>query len=146
LPKGKGDSLTFDDKYLSDSSANKGMASAARIIPAPISDDLTARIQKMAVDVFRTLNATGLVRLDFLVNPDTDEIFFNEINTIPGSFSFYLWQHSGTDFGKLILKLADIAMEDHRRKSGRIRSYETNLLSKKAAGGLKGLKSGTSKL
>jgi D-alanine-D-alanine ligase len=144
-PQGKGESLTFHDKYLSDSSSSKGMASASRIIPAPISDDLTGRIQSMAVRVFQTLNAIGLARLDFLVNPDTEDIYFNEINTIPGSFSFYLWQHSGIGFDKLILRLVDIGMEEHRRKSGRIRSYETNLLSMKAVKGLKGLKSGTSK-
>jgi D-alanine-D-alanine ligase len=145
-PQGKGESLTFDDKYLSDSTSNKGMASAARLIPAPISAELTERIQLMAVRVFKTLNAIGLARLDFLVNPETEEIYFNEINTIPGSFSFYLWQHSGMGFAKLILRLVDIAMEENRRKSGRIRSYETNLLSKRAAAGLKGLKSGSSKL
>lgn len=144
-PQGKGESLTFDDKYLSDVSSNKGMASAARLIPAPISAELTDRIQKLAVNVFQTLNVTGLARLDFLVNPATDEIFFNEINTIPGSFSFYLWQHSGMGFDTLLLKLVDIAMEENRRKSGRIRSYETNLLSKRAATGLKGLKSGINK-
>lgn len=141
-PQGKGDSLTFHDKYLSDGSTSKGMASAARIIPAPISDALTKRIQDLAVGVFQSLGATGLARLDFLVNSETEEIYFNEINTIPGSFSFYLWQHSGMSFDKLILKLVDLGMEEHRRKSGRVRSYETNLLSKKAAGGLKGLKSG----
>jgi D-alanine-D-alanine ligase len=144
-PQGKGESLTFHDKYLSDSSSSKGMASASRIIPAPISDDLTSKIQSMAVRVFQTLGVIGLARLDFLINPETEEIYFNEINTIPGSFSFYLWQHSGLGFDKLILKLVDFGMEEHRRKSGRIRSYETNLLSMKAAKGLKGLKSGLSK-
>ncbi len=144
-PQGKGESLTFDDKYLSDVSSNKGMASAARLIPAPISVDLTERIQNMAVSVFQTLSVTGLARLDFLVNPETEEIYFNEINTIPGSFSFYLWQHSGMGFTNLLLKMVDIAMEENRRKSGRIRSYETNLLSKRAAAGLKGLKSGNTK-
>lgn len=141
-PQGRGDSLTFHDKYLSDGSSSKGMASASRIIPAPISEVLTKRIQEMAVGVFQSLGATGLARLDFLVNSETDDVFFNEINTIPGSFSFYLWQHSGLRFDKLILKLVDLGMEEHRRKSGRVRSYDTNLLSKKAAGGLKGLKSG----
>lgn len=141
-PQGKGDTLTFHDKYLSDSASTKGMASAARIIPAPISESLTHKIQDLAIGVFKSLGATGLARLDFLVNAETEDVYFNEINTIPGSFSFYLWQHSGMSFEKLILRLVDIGMEEHRRKSGRVRSYETNLLSKKAAGGLKGLKSG----
>lgn len=140
-PQGKDETLTFHDKYLSDASSSKGMASASRIIPAPISDDLTSKIQSMAVRVFQTLGVVGLARLDFLINPETEEIYFNEINTIPGSFSFYLWQHSGLGFDKMILKLVDVGMEEHRRKSGRIRSYETNLLSMKAAKGLKGLKS-----
>jgi D-alanine-D-alanine ligase len=80
------------------------------------------------------------VRLDFLVNSDTNEFFFNEINTIPGSFSFYLWEKSGTDFSALMIEMIDIAVERNKKRNGRIQSYETNLLSRKAVKGIKGLK------
>lgn len=116
------------------------MASADRIIPADISDELRDRIQELALSAFRVFRASGVARLDFLVNADTQEVWFNEINTIPGSFSFYLWQESGIDMKALLLELIDIALRRHRQKTGRIRSYETNLLSEKAARGIKGLK------
>ena len=78
--------------------------------------------------------------LDFLVNAHTEDVYFNEINTIPGSFSFYLWEKSGLSFKALIEELIAIALEKHQSKNGRIRSYDTNLLGEKAATGIKGLK------
>ena len=138
-PKGKADFLSFEDKYMG-SSSGKGMASTDRIIPAPISEDHTKQIQSLAKSVFRTLQSSGLARLDFLLNQNTNEVFFNEINTIPGSFSFYLWDKSGYDFPSLLERLVEIAEQNHRLKNGRTRSYETNLLSTKATTGLKSLK------
>lgn len=139
-PKGKGDSLSYEDKYLSDPGSSKGMASADRLIPAPIGAEATERVRSLAVETFRSLQAGGLARLDFLMNPETGDVFFNEINTIPGSFSFYLWQHSGLSFAQVLERLIELGLADQRRRNGRIRSYETNLLSKKAAQGLKGMK------
>lgn len=139
-PLGVGEALSFEDKYQSDAGTDKGMASADRIIPADISDELTHRIQELSVAIFKLFNASGVARLDFLVNSDTEEVYFNEINTIPGSFSFYLWDKSDVDFKSLIHELIDIALKRHQQKNGRVRSYETNLLSEKAATGIKGLK------
>lgn len=96
----------------------------------------------MALNIFKTLKMSGLVRIDFLMNEETGEVYFNEINSIPGSFSFYLWQHSGVSFSKVLENLLSISAAEQRLRNGRIRSYETNLLSKKASGGLKGLKWG----
>lgn len=138
-PLGSGELLSFADKYQRGEST-KGMASADRLIPAPISEQQTEHIQTLAIAIFRSLECSGLARLDFLMNADTGDVYFNEINTIPGSFSFYLWDHSGLHFDKLLRRLLDIAMVRHRQKNGRVRSYETNLLSQKAARGLKGLK------
>lgn len=141
MPKGRSDLLSFDDKYLSDNNnASKGMASADRIIPAPISDEKRIEIETLAQNVFRTLGCSGLARLDFLMHSDTGKIYFNEINTIPGSFSFYLWDKSGYSFPELLDKLISIALEIQRNKSGRVRSYETNLLNQKSSQGIKGLK------
>lgn len=131
--------LTFEDKYQRGGSG-KGMASAERVIPAPVDEQLTEKVRDMATGIFRRLNCSGLARLDFLYNPETKDLFFNEINTIPGSFSFYLWDHSGVGFPELLQRLIRIAEERHRTKNGRVRSYDTNLLSEKASRGLKGLK------
>lgn len=139
-PLGQTETLSFEDKYQSGEGAEKGMASADREIPANISDTLTRKIQELAVKTFSTLGASGLARLDFLVNSNTEEVYFNEINTIPGSFSFYLWDKTDLDFTQLMEELIRIALKQHREKNGRVRSYDTNLLSEKAMKGLKGLK------
>lgn len=139
-PLGKEETLSFEDKYQSDSGGGKGMASADRVIPADIPDDLSQKIRDLSLRIFKTFRAGGVARLDFLVNADTHEVFFNEINTIPGSFSFYLWEKSGMNMKELMLELVDIALRRHKQRTGRIRSYNTNLLSEKAVRGIKGLK------
>jgi D-alanine-D-alanine ligase len=139
-PLGQDETLSFEDKYQSDNGSQKGMASADREIPADISDELTQQIQSLSQKIFKLFRASGIARLDFLINGDTDELYFNEINTIPGSFSFYLWEESGMNMRELMLELIDIATEQHQKKVGRIRSYDTNLLNEKAVKGIKGLK------
>lgn len=139
-PLGQSETLSFEDKYQGGGGGDKGMASADRVIPADISDELTKNIQNLAAKTFSALDASGLARLDFLVNANTEEVYFNEINTIPGSFSFYLWDKSDLSFDRLLNELIEIGLKQHRAKNGRVRSYETNLLSEKAIKGIKGLK------
>ncbi|MEL7833644.1 D-alanine--D-alanine ligase [Fodinibius sp. Rm-B-1B1-1] len=139
-PLGTDETLSFEDKYQSDNGSQKGMASADREIPADISDELTKNIQSLSADIFKLFRASGVARLDFLINANSKELYFNEINTIPGSFSFYLWEESGMNMQELMLKLVDIATKRHQKKVGRIRSYDTNLLDEKAVKGIKGLK------
>lgn len=139
-PIGNSETLSFEDKYQSGGSAEKGMASADRVIPADISSELTDVIRSLAVHTFKTFDASGVARLDFLVNAETEDVYFNEINTIPGSFSFYLWDKSNMNFTQLMEELISIGIKKHQAKNGRIRSYDTNLLSEKAAKGIKGLK------
>lgn len=139
-PIGKENLLSFADKYQNEESSDKGMASADRIIPADIPDDQRATIREMSLQIFSIFQASGVARLDFLIDGNTGKIFFNEINTIPGSFSFYLWEEEGMDMKDLMVKLIEIALKKHGKKAGRIRSYDTNLLSEKATRGIKGLK------
>jgi D-alanine-D-alanine ligase len=139
-PIGKEETLTFSDKYQNEGDGSKGMASAARIIPAEISNDQKNYIQQLAQHIFSLFRACGIARLDFLIDKKNGDIFFNEINTIPGSFSYYLWEEEGMNMKELMLKLVDIAIKQHQRKAGRIRNYETNLLNEKAVRGMKGLK------
>ncbi len=137
-PLGKEEALSFTDKYMGDE--GKGMASASRIIPAPISETLTKKIQQASLELFKSMEASGVARFDFLVQKETGDFYFNEINTIPGSFSFYLWEKSGIGFTALLQEMLEIAVRRHKARNGRIRSYETNLLSQKAVKGIKGLK------
>ncbi len=142
-PLGKEELLSFEDKYMQgDGGDAKGMASASRKIPAPLSGKKTEEIQELARHVFRLLGCSGVARLDFLLNPDTGKVYFNEINTIPGSFSFYLWEASELRFDHLLEELIHMGMKRHQKKNSRIRSYDINLLSQKAVKGLKGLKGG----
>lgn len=135
-PLGKKELLSFQDKYLADE-GTKGMASADREIPAKIPGSLTESIREASKKIFRTLSCSGIARLDFLVNTDTQEFYFNEINTIPGSFSFYLWKESGLSFTDLLEKIINIGLKENQLKNRQIQSYDTNLLSKKAVKGLK---------
>ncbi|MEX1212214.1 MAG: D-alanine--D-alanine ligase family protein [Balneolaceae bacterium] len=131
--------LSFQDKYQGES-GGKGMASATREIPADIPDEMTDRIRKLSIRIFSLLGASGVARLDFLIQRESGEVYFNEINTIPGSFSFYLWEPSGIPFPDLMERILELGLDRHRHKTGRVQSYETNLLSEKALTGLKGLK------
>jgi len=139
-PLGTTDTLSFQDKYQRGEGADKGMASADRVIPADISSELTEEIRELSIRTFKTFGGSGVARLDFLINADTEKVYFNEINTIPGSFSFYLWDKSDISFSQLIEELVEIALQNHQQKNGRVQSYETNLLNEKAAKGIKGLK------
>ncbi len=136
-PKSEGEILSFVDKYMNGS---KGMSSASRKIPADLTDEQRETIESMAVKTFRALNCAGVSRVDCMIDEDTGEIFVNEINTIPGSLSFYLWEPSGIKYKDLLDELIDIAIKRHREKKKLNFSYDTNLLSENALLGLKGTK------
>jgi D-alanine-D-alanine ligase len=129
--------LTYEEKYLR---GGDGMKSAQRIIPAPIPADLTARIQTMAVDAFRAIDGRGITRIDFLVRPEQGEVFLNEINTLPGSLSFYLWAETGMNGRAVVDKLVALARDAHAEKRRNTYNYQTNLIALTAARGLKGVK------
>jgi D-alanine-D-alanine ligase len=133
------DFLSFDDKYIhqnseteSASDVSSGMAGAQRKIPAPIPEKLTLHIQKLATEAFHVLDCAGIARVDFLVSSE-DQVYVNEINTIPGSFSFYLWEPVGISFTELVSQLVELAVETHQEKNRLIYSYSTNLLSQAGA-------------
>ena len=137
--------LSFSDKYLGGSKStksegSKGMASTARIVPAPLTDEQTRLIQQLAKETFRVLGTSGVCRIDFLMDADTKKVYVNEINTIPGSLAFYLWQAAGVSFSELMDKLVEIALDRERRRSKMTFSYETNILSNFSASSAKGSK------
>lgn len=117
-----------------------GMKGAERKIPAPISEDLTQRIQQMAIDAFKMVDGRGTARVDFLVREAAGEVFLNEINTLPGSMAFYLWQESGMSPQQVVDELIRLAFDAHAEKRKTVYNYKTGLLAHAAARGLKGLK------
>lgn len=139
--------LSYKDKYQgggkgakSVSSKSSGMASTARIVPAPISKEQTEYIQELARKTFKVLGAGGVSRIDFMMDAETKTVYVNEINTIPGSLAFYLWKEEGMSFTQLMDALVDQALERERRRSRMTFSYDTNLLSSYNANSAKGAK------
>lgn len=126
--------LSFSDKYMrgtkgSTNAKQAGMASQERRIPAPISDELTAKVQGNALGAFAAIGAAGVARIDSFVNEATGDMWVMEINTTPGSFSFYLWERSGLGFAALMEELLVIALDVHREKSDLMFSFDSDLLS-----------------
>lgn len=130
--------LSYKDKYMNEGS--KGMSGAARQLPANIPDDQTALIQDLAVKTFQVLDCSGVSRIDFLIDGDSGQVYVNEINTIPGSLSFYLWEATGKSFTELTEELIQLALKRTRERDNLVFSYDTNILAMKGKGGAKGLK------
>jgi D-alanine-D-alanine ligase len=128
--------LSYADKYLSGAKGKggtkapaAGMKSAQRVIPAPIPEALTRRIQDAAMAAFRAIGAAGVARVDFLVAPDRDSFLINELNTLPGSLSFYLWEASGMTFATLLDRLVEMAMTRQHERQATTSSIDTWLLT-----------------
>lgn len=156
--------LSFEDKYMSggkgdgkqqapgaegpghdrDAAASKsgeaakgpGMQSARRLIPAPIGQEQTRRVQELACASFEAFGCAGVTRVDFLTDADGG-IYVNELNTIPGSFSFYLWEPAGLPFADLMDELIEIALAEHAEKARTTTVFASNLLAQRAGGGAK---------
>lgn len=133
--------LTFDDKYLRGSKSGKGqgMESLARKVPAPISDELTQRIQHMTTQVYNAMDCKGVVRIDYML--DGDELYINEINIIPGSLAFYLWEPLGISFKEMLDCMIEDAFTAYAEKNRSVFSYDSSIL-RSVQGGLKGAKGG----
>lgn len=133
-PVGWAEFLSFDDKYTR-GSKSKGMQSLSRQIPAPISEKLTVEIQQMTCEIFKMLECKGVVRIDYMINEHTGQVYVNEINTIPGSFAFYLFEPLGLTYTQLIDKLVEFANMALSEKRSSVFAYESELLQKAVLGG-----------
>lgn len=98
------------------------------LIPALLSPSLLSRLQAYAIDIFRLLKCKGLARVDFFVNDQSDDIYFNEINTLPGftPISMYpkLWQASGLNYPALLDELIDLALIHQRCRQQMVTHYQ----------------------
>lgn len=123
--------LSYEDKYMSNKKggASKGMASLGRKIPAELSDEKTEEIRELACKIFKVLGACGVVRIDFIIDTATDTVYANEINTIPGSLSFYLWDATGVKYPELIDRLISLAFKRQRTRDNLTFTIDTNILS-----------------
>ena len=107
-------------------------------IPADISKEKSEEIQELTKAAFKTLGCSGFSRVDFLMDNKTGKVYINEINTIPGALSFYLWEASGKSFEEKLDQAIDIALKRYRERQSLTFSYDQNILAMQ--GGVKGSK------
>ena len=151
--------LTYADKYIGDGKgklkggkvamkgSSKGMASANRKLPAELPDKVRKEVEDVAIEAFRALGSSGNSRIDFLIDEKTNKVYINEINSIPGSLAFYLWEAKGIDFSSVLDEMINIGIKDYKKRVSKTHSFETNILKGFAAhGGVKGLKGMKGKL
>lgn len=133
-PIGWEDILTFEDKYIRSNDKGGKPSGERRIIPAEIDDNIREEIEKLAKEAFTTIDARGVSRIDFLVD-ENNKVYINEINTLPGSISFYLWEGKGYPFKKLIDELINIAIKVYEEKNENMYFYDANLFNRTQYGG-----------
>ncbi len=154
--------LSYTDKYIGNENSKGGTISGGKTasktapaktgakgessqfsnkkIPADLSKEKTEEIQSLTKEVFKVLGCSGVSRVDFLIDKKTDKVYVNEINTIPGALSYYLWEASGKTFEQELDQVIDIAIKRHRDKEKLTFSYDKNILAMQGNGS-KGSKS-----
>lgn len=149
--------LTYADKYLGSGKTkgkvsgkfktSKGIVSTNRVVPAKIEDSLKKEVEDIAVRAFKSLKSSGVVRIDFLVDTKKNKVYVNEVNNIPGSLSFYLWEPIGKDYSELLDDMINIGIKDYKHRIAKTHSFETNILKGfTELGGVKGMKGSKGKL
>lgn len=139
-PLAAGRLLTYEDKYLGSGTqaSSEGMAGASRIIPAPISPELTTELQTSTVRIFEALDGCGVARVDYFVDAEAGRFWVNEINTIPGSLAYYLWEKQGLEYPVLLDRLISLALERHEAQSKTQYAFASNALAEIVRRGIKG--------
>ena len=152
--------LTFTDKYIGNGKgktkgkmsgpvkgASKGMASTNRKLPAELDDETRKEVERVATEAFKVLGSSGNSRIDFLIDRKDNKVYLNEINSIPGSLAFYLWDAKDINFTKVLDDMINIGIKDYKKRVSKTHSFETNILAGFASnGGLKGAKGVKGKL
>lgn len=129
-PLGGEEMLSFEDKYIAKKGrVSKGMATAKREVPAKIKRMTEEKIREYARRFFAEIDGSGICRIDFLVSRNEREIYFNEINTLPGSIAFYLWKAKGMPIDKLVARLVELAEERKERRGEVVCTFASNILA-----------------
>ena len=149
-PLGSGQILSYEDKYVNGGgkkggksgvkssaaaagaakgSQGSGMANLSRKIPADISKEKREEIRELAVKAFKALGCNGVSRIDFMIDEDSGALYFNEINPIPGSLSFYLWEPTGMPYSELLDRIIELALKRARQEDAITYKFDTNILA-----------------
>ncbi len=135
--------LSYQDKYVGgtkSSGGKSGMASLKRKIPADITPGMREEIRTLAVKAFKVLGCSGVARIDFMLDKTSGKIYLNEINTIPGSLAFYLWEPLGLKYTELLDRMIALAFKRERENKSISFSFDSNILENASFGGSKGSK------
>ncbi len=124
-PINKSDILSFDNKYLQGDV--KGMQSLSRVIPAKVDSEVTTKIKNIAKHIFLHMGLKGVVRFDFIVDKNNN-IYVNELNSIPGSLAFYLFEPVGIKYNELINKLLKFAYVEYNANYNLIKTFSSSVL------------------
>jgi D-alanine-D-alanine ligase len=138
-PLTSGEILSYEDKYVSGGgkkggakgrggSKGAGMANLSRKIPADLSPEKREEIRELAVKSFKALGCNGVSRIDFMIDEEEDKLYFNEINPIPGSLSFYLWEPVGVPYKELLDRMIQLALKRTRTEESLTFTFDTNIL------------------
>lgn len=133
-----GDFLSYEDKYMGGSKTTAGMQASDKRIPADLPTEISEEIRRIAGETFRVLSCHGVSRIDVMIDEKDNSIYVNEINTIPGSLSFYLWEATGIRFDQLMDRLVALALKRKREIERKTFTYDANIFS--LGGGVKGAK------
>ena len=123
--------LSYGDKYM-----GGGMHAAQKRIPAQLPDDQAEECRRLAGETFRVLSCHGVSRVDLIIDDALGKVYVNEINTIPGSLSYYLWEAAGLPFDQLMDRLVKLALKRRRDEHGKTTSFSQNIFA--MGGGVKG--------
>lgn len=136
------DILSYEDKYVSNAKGggSKGMASVSRVIPAELTSEKREEVRELAVRAFQALGCSGVSRIDFMIDEENGKLYFNEINTIPGSLAFYLWEPVGVPYKELLDRMIRLAFQRTREEENITFVFDTNILNTASFGGAKGTK------
>ncbi|MBQ6315616.1 MAG: D-alanine--D-alanine ligase [Mogibacterium sp.] len=147
------DILSYEDKYVNSGgkggknggskgtgSKGAGMANLARKIPADLTPEKREEVRDLAVRSFKALGCNGVSRIDFMIDEDTGKLYFNEINPIPGSLSFYLWEPAGVPYTELLDRMIQLAFRRMRIEESITFSFDSNILANANLGDSKGSK------
>ena len=122
--------LSFSQKY--EKSEGKMSGSPNRIIPASINEQLKEEIIKISKELYRWFDLKGVVRIDYIYDLDENKLYVNELNNIPGSLAFYLFEKEGIPFTKMIDILVTNAIIEKHNKDKKITTFESNVFNKKS--------------
>lgn len=125
--------LSYGDKYM-----GGGMHAAQKRIPAQLPDDVAAECRRLAGETFRVLSCHGVSRVDLIMDDASGKVYVNEINTIPGSLSYYLWEAGGLSFEALMDRLVRLALKRRRDQQSKVLTFDQNIFA--LGGGAKGIK------